>query len=313
METKRDKHEPKIVKQLSLDQFEAMFPDEQSCKQYLLDQRWPNGVRCPRCNNEKVYTLKFKPFHWACKACAPNPRQPYRFSVLVGTVFENTNYPLRTWFKVLHLMLVSKKGVSALQIHRMIDSGSYRTAWFICMRLRAGLKDPNFRQLMGIVEIDETLIGGKAENMHLAKRRRLKLAGSKGKTTVIGAIARKGNVVCQVIERTDLPTLDRFVRKVVNKEKVELVATDEHGGYNLLGSGPDALPHEVVKHSGGEYVRGIVHTNTIEGFWSLLKRGVVGTYHSVSKKYLPLYLNEFQYRFNNRKNPDIFRDSIAGC
>jgi len=131
--------------------------------------------------------------------------------------------------------------------------------------------------------------------------------------TVIGAIARKGNIVCQVIENTVTKTLDRFARKVVNKEKVDLVATDEHSGYRLLASGPDAMRHEVVKHSGGEYVRGIVHTNTIEGFWSLLKRGVVGTYHSVSKKYLPLYLNEFQYRLNNRKNPDISRGAVAGC
>jgi len=149
------------VKRLSLAQFDAMFPGEASCRAYLMNQRWPQGVRCPRCNNANVYTLKFKPFHWACKVCAPNPRQPYRFSVIVGTIFENTNYPLRTWFKVLYLMLVSKKGISAMQIHRMIDSGSYRTAWFLCMRLRAGLKDPNFRQLVGIVEVDETLLGGK--------------------------------------------------------------------------------------------------------------------------------------------------------
>ena len=314
METKRDSHEPKVVKQLSLAQFDATFPDEDSCKAYLMSQRWPGGkVCCPRCGKaDNVYKIA-QPWKWECSNRECRKGNAYRFSVIVGTIFENTNYPLRTWFKVLYLMLVSKKGISAMQIHRMIDSGSYRTAWFLCMRLRAGLKDPNFRQLMGIVEVDETLLGGKADNMHLSKRQRLGLTGSKGKTTVIGAIARKGNVVCQVIENTDTKTLDRFVRKVVNKEKVDLVATDEHSGYRLLASGPDAMRHEVVKHRGGEYVRGIVHTNTIEGFWSLLKRGVVGTYHSVSKKYLPLYLNEFQYRFNNRKNPDIFRDAIAGC
>jgi hypothetical protein len=310
MDTTRNGHEPKFTRQMTLQEFDALFPDEASCKDYLVAQRWPKGVRCPRCDGDKLYALKTRPYHWVCNACG---KTPYRFSLYVRTIFENTNYPLRTWFKVLYFMLVSKKGMSATQIHRMIGSGSYQTAWYLCMRLRASLSDPDFHKLMGIVEIDETLIGGKAENMHLAKRRRLRLAGSKGKTTVIGAIARKGNVVCQVIEKTDLPTLDRFVRKVVNKEKVDLVATDEHGGYNLLGSGPDALPHEVVKHSGGEYVRGIVHTNTIEGFWSLLKRGVVGTYHSVSKKYLPLYLNEFQFRFNNRKNPDIFGTAVAGC
>jgi hypothetical protein len=313
MDKKRDKHQPKFTVQMTWPQFERMFPNEDACRLYLISHRWPTGVTCPRCSKaDQVYTLA-KPWHWECANPDCRKGNAYRFSLIAGTIFENTKYPLRTWFWVLYLILTSKKGISALQIHRMIGSGSYSTAFYICHRLRASLSDPDFRKLMGIVEIDETLIGGKAENMHVSKRRRLRLAGSKGKTTVIGAIARKGNVVCQVIERTDLPTLDRFVRQVVNKEKVELVATDEHGGYNLLGFGPDALPHEVVKHSGGEYVRGIVHTNTIEGFWSLLKRGVVGTYHSVSKKYLPLYLNEFQFRFNNRNNPDIFGKAIAGC
>lgn len=114
-----------------------------------------------------------------------------------------------------------------------------------------------------------------------------------------------------MIENTDTATLDRFVRKVVNKEKVELVATDEHSGYRLLGTGPDALPHEVVRHSAGAYVRGVVHTNTIEGFWSLFKRGVAGSFHKVSKKYMPLYLAEFSWRFNNRNNPDAFLELLS--
>jgi transposase-like protein len=116
-------------------------------------------------------------------------------------------------------------------------------------------------------------------------------------------------VICQIIENTDARTLDRFVRKAVS-DRVSLVATDEHAGYRLLDS---AYPHQVVRHSGGEYVRGNVHTNNIESFWALLKRGIIGTYHNVSKKYLPLYLNEFQFRQNNRKNEDIFGEAIAGC
>jgi len=128
------------------------------------------------------------------------------------------------------------------------------------------------------------------------------------KTTVIGAISRKGNVVCKIIENTDTPTLDSFIRQTV-ADRVSLVATDEHSGYRLFAP---ALPHQVVRDGRGEYMRGEVHTNNIESFWSLLKRGVIGTYHNVSKKYLPPYLAEFQFRHNNRKNPDIFGEAIAG-
>ena len=223
MDTTRDGHEPKFTRQMTLAEFDALFPDENSCKAYLVSQRWPEGVRCPRCGNDNVYTLRTRPYHWVCKVCG---KTPYRFSLYVRTVFENTNYPLLTWFKVLYYMLVSKKGVSALQIHRMIGSGSYETAWFMCMRLRASLHDPDFRKLMGIVEVDETGIGGSAHWRHKSatKQRR----GGWDKTTVIGAISRKGNVVCQMIERADIPTMTKFVRKVVDKEKVDLVATDEH-------------------------------------------------------------------------------------
>ncbi|HLW70191.1 MAG TPA: IS1595 family transposase [Candidatus Binataceae bacterium] len=289
---------------MTLRQLMETFPTSDAYKQFLMDRRWPDGkVKCVRCGNEKVYASKVRPFHWQCR----NHGHPYRFSVLVGTVFENTNYPLKTWFEVLWQMLNSKKGVSAMQIQRQIGS-SYPTAWFLCHRLRAGMRDDQFKQLMGIVEIDETGLGGKDKNRHWDKKQHI--TGPSGKTTVIGAIARKGNVVCQVIENADATTLNKFVRKTVSGN-VDLVATDENKGYAYL----DALgfPHETVSHSAGEYVRGKVHTNSIEGFWSLLKRGIVGTYHNVSKKYLPLYLAEFQYRYNNRKNPDIFGEAVAGC
>ncbi|MEO6111873.1 MAG: IS1595 family transposase [Nitrospiraceae bacterium] len=292
---------------LTLSETMNRFSTEEACKQYLQERRWPNGVKCPRCNNEKVYALKARPFHWICKAKTCGGRNGYRFSVISQTIFENTNYPLKTWFQVIYLMLQSKKGISALQVQRLIGSGAYKTAWYMCHRIRAAMKDGGFAKLMGEVEVDETFIGGKDKNRHWKKKGHI--TGGSGKVGVIGAISRKGNVVCQIIEKTDRNTLTGFVRQTVS-ERVSLVATDEAYGYDPLKR---FFPHEVVKHSEREYVRGNIHTNNIEAFWSLLKRGVVGTFHNVSKDYLPLYLAEFSYRHNNRKNPNIFADVIAEC
>jgi transposase-like protein len=216
-----------------------------------------------------------------------------------------------TWFKVLYMMLTSKKGVSSRQMRRQFfgEQSSTRTAWYVGHRLRAAMHDPDFKQLMGIVEVDETYVGGKDKNRHWSKRTHKTGGEASGKTPVIGAISRKGNVVCMMIETTSRETLDGFIRKTVSSE-VSLLATDEHPAYGRL----DRLyPHQIIQHRDNVYVRGEVHTNNIESFWSLLKRGVIGTFHHVSRKYLPLYLAEFQFRHNNRRHPDIFGEAIAGC
>ena len=290
---------------LSAGGFEKLFPNEEACDNYLVANRWPKGIHCPRCGSTNVYPLQTMKFKWECPDCREGGA--YRFSHLVGTIFENTKIDLRDWFKVIHLMLGAKKGISALQIQRHMGFGSYKTAWYVCHRIRAALQDKEFRKLMGIVEVDETYIGGKAINKH--GKRSGTGGGNSGKTAVVGAIRRKGNVVARVLGVASQFTLQEFVREAVSN-KVSLLATDEHIAYRTLEGFPQ---HRMVRHRAGQYVVGAVHTQTIEGFWSILKRGIVGSFHKVSAKYLPLYVAEFQFRYNNRDNADIFGAAIAGC
>jgi IS1 family transposase/transposase-like protein len=300
--------QPKAVHQLTAAQFDKLFPDEDACAAYLVARRWPEGVRCPRCGNSAVYDLPSRKWHWQCEKCAPNG---YRFSHIVGTVFENTNKPLKDSFRVIHLMLTSKKGMSALQIYRYMGFGSYKTAWHMCHRVRVALANEDFEKLAGIVEVDETFVGGKASNRHKNDRGGGVGPGGPiaGKGIVAGAVRRKGNVIARVIASLTASTLTSFVTEAVS-DKVSLLCTDQWVGYQRLDG---VFPHAAVDHSKGQYVVGAVHTNTIEGFWSLIKRGMVGTFHKVSRKYLPLYVAEFQFRYNNRLNADIFSAAINEC
>jgi transposase-like protein/IS1 family transposase len=296
---------PKPVHQLTVKQFEELFPHEDACKAYLQARRWPKGPRCPRCGNPAVYDLPSRKWHWQCEKCAPDG---YRFSITVGTIFENTNKPLKDWFRVAHLMLTSKKGMSALQIMRYMGFGSYKTAWEMCHKIRCALIE-NIEKLGGIVEVDETYVGGEDKNRHWDKRKHVGGRGAGGKTTVVGAVKRKGNVVARVVGNVSRTVLEKFVNETVST-KVSLLCTDDWAGYNRLRY---RYPHFVVDHSKGQHVIGAVHTNTIEGFWSLIKRGIMGNFHKVSHKYLPLYVAEFQFRYNNRNNPDIFGAALKGC
>jgi hypothetical protein len=185
----------------TIKEFDASFPDDDACKRCLVAKRWPGKVACVRCGaTERVYALKARPFHWLCKNAECGGRNGYRFSVLTATIFQDTKVPLSLWFKVGYLMMTSKKGISALQIHRVMfgeNSGSaYRTAWYMCQRWRAAMRGDAFK-LDGTVEIDETYVGGKDANRHRSKRlgnKNVRGGFRGGKTGVIGAIARKGNV-----------------------------------------------------------------------------------------------------------------------
>lgn len=308
MQTTRQKQMQ--IHQMTVFQFEKLFPDEDACRLYLAANRWPEGVHCPRCGNANVHPHSGKPHHWNCYQCSTD-NVGYRFSVLVGTIFENTNKPLRDWFRVMHLMLTSKKGISSLQVMRYMGFGSYNTALLMCNKIRAALGNVEFKQLIGYVEVDETFVGGKAKNKHKGKGGRGDFGGTGGtkKNIVVGAVRRKGNVIARVIENTSAETLDKFIRFAVS-DKVSLISTDEHRGYTNVKR---SHTHGVVRHGKGQYVNGAIHTNTIEGFWSIVKRGIVGTFHKVSAKHLPLYVNEFEFRYNNRMNPDIFVTAIRAC
>jgi transposase-like protein len=185
--------------------------------------------------------------------------------------------------------------------------GSYETAHSMCHKIRAALIEPETK-LGGIVEIDETYIGGKSINKHGGRSG--VIGGTRGKTPIIGAVQRKGNVIARVLDRVTKERAEWFVREMISN-KVSLIATDESRVYDGLSS--DGYPHGRSDHGARRYVIGAIHTNTIEGFWSIFKRGIVGSFHKVSRKYLPLYVAEFQFRYNNRFNGDIFGTAIEGC
>jgi hypothetical protein len=233
---------------MNLRQLMESFTDENACREYLLNHRWPSGIKCPRCGQtETVYKIA-QLWKWECSNKECRRGNAYRFSLTAGTIFENTKYPLTTWFKVLWAILQSKKGISSLQLRRMFfeETTSLRTAWYMSHRLRAAMYDEEFRQLMGIVEVDETYIGGKQENRHWKDRQKYHGGGPAhtGKTTVIGAIARKGNVTCKIIENTSQRMMLQFIRKMVS-DKVDPLATDSAANLQMLRL---TYPHRTVDH-----------------------------------------------------------------
>jgi len=276
------------------------FSDEGTCRAYLEYLRWPDGVKCIRCESDKISRIHTRAL-FTCDACG------YQFSVKVNTIFHDSHLPLTKWFLAVYLMSEAKKGVSALQLKRTLGV-AYQTAWYLCHRIRAAVADADTTPLCGTVECDETFIGGKAKNMHKKDReRKIQGRGTSGKTMVLAAIQRGGGVRLKVEERRDRETLHAFI-KANTLPKTERIITDEWEAYQ--GIADSDTKHETVNHSQDEYVRGDVHTNTAEGVFSLFKRSLVGAYHQVSVKHLDRYLDEFSFRFDNRNNPYLFRDTL---
>lgn len=279
------------------------FTNETVCREYLERFRWNGKPVCPFCNNDKVYKLKDnKTYKCANKDCKK------KFTATVGTIFENTKIPLSKWFVAMYLITAHKKGISSLQLHRDIGV-TQKTAWFINHRIREMLKDKAPELLKNMVEVDEVYLGGKETNKHKSKRLPLSEAYNQ-KSMVVGLLQRGGRIITKKVPSTHSWMLQPLVRKYV--EGLATVITDSHFGYRGLER---EYFHETVKHRAGEYARGIYHTNTIEGFWSLLSRGIYGIYHSVSDKHIERYLDEFAQRYTTRNDGEAerFNYFLAQC
>lgn len=291
-----------MIKQFdSLFDMMGAFPDEQSCVDHLRAMRWgANDERayCPQCGSSKIYHFSDGRNH-KCGDCRA------RFSIKVGTIFEDTKIPLRKWFMAIWMLTSHKKGIASTTLAKDIKV-TQKTAWFMLHRLRHAAATKSFNApLKGTVEADETYVGGKEKNKH-AKDRSGDTKGGKGKAIVFGMIERDGEVRASVVSDTKAKTIQAVVRE--NVAKGANLMTDEHGAYTGLGRD---YHHHTVNHGIGEYVRSIcIHTNTIEGVWSLLKRQIIGIHHWVSPKHLNRYVSEATWRFNRRGNGEGVRMNV---
>jgi len=275
------------------------FNSEDRCRAYLEALRWADEVLCPRCESNKISQI-VKRNQYDCDACR------YQFSVTAGTVFNDSHLPLWKWFLCTYLLCESKKGMSANQLSRTLGI-SYKTAWYLCHRIRSAMREVNPEPLGGIVEMDETFVGGK----HLSWKGNGRGHHQREKEIVIGIKQRGGQLRFFKAEDVKSGTLAKFIRENVRQD-VDVIMTDEWGAYPkaIMEAGISGRKHETVNHSKHVYVDGDVTTNGIESAFSLLKRGIVGSWHKVSAKHLPAYLDEMTFRFNNRDNPFLFRDTL---
>ncbi|WP_422365253.1 IS1595 family transposase [Pelagibius sp.] len=274
-----------------------IFHDEDAAREYLEAQRWPDGPFCPFCG--QVDTVKALPAKgsmgkgwYHCRECRK------KFTVRVGTLYERSHVKLHKWLMATHLLCSSKKGMSAHQLHRMLGV-TYKTAWFMAHRIREAMRPAKDEGPKGgpdkVVEADETLIGGKEKNKHVSKRNP-KNIGSMGKETAFALVERGGRVRSYHVKSVNAKSLGPILFEQI--DRASTLMSDDAGQYRLIG--PEYARYESVNHSINEYVRGDAHTNTVEGYFSLLKRGINGTYHHVSSTHLKRYLAEFDFRYNER-------------
>ena len=275
------------------------FPDQASCIEYLEKVRWGDDPRCPFCDSRKINrrneTETGKIGRWGCQECRAS------FRVLHGTLFHGTKTPLQKWFVAISLMANAKKSLSSCQLARDLELNQM-TAWRIMQKIRAEMATKGNTLLKGIIEADETYIGGKPRKRNKKEdREHVKRGRGTNKDAIIGVVERGGDVVAQLTDKVDGKTLLEFISRFVDTEGSKLM-TDEFPAYRRLAS---VLQHEVVNHQ-EEYVDGDIHTNTIEGFWSLLKRAWYGQHHHYSTPYTPLYVAEACYKYNNRDSTKMF-------
>ena len=287
------------MKKFTVHQFNQMFPDEETCLDAVRDMLYPEGIVCRSCQEVTAhYRLKGRKAY-SCQYCGT---QVY---ILAGTIFEKSSTPLKSWFYAMYLMASTRTGISAKQLERELGV-TYETAWRMFKQIRSILaEDVSLEGLL--VEVDETYIGGKAKNMHQAKRERLGGRGTAGKQPVFGMVERKGKVITKVVPDVSRETLLPNIREKVLPSS--LVYSDEHSSYDPLKS--MGYQHRRVHHGAKVYVVGDVHTNTIEGFWSLVKRGISGVNHAVGANHLQGYFDSYAFRWNHRDDETPMYESIA--
>jgi len=279
-------------------EFNAQFPDDRACLDFIFKTRWPDGGKC-KCGKSDCFHPVQGRRTYACAWCGT------QISPTAGTIFHKSETSLKSWFFAMFLMSSSKNGVAAKELERQLGV-TYKCAHRMGHKIRQLMQNDG-GIMSGIVEADETFIGGLAKNMHKGKRK-VRGTGGVGKTPVIGVLERGGNVKAKVV--SDVKTKTLLPNIMANVKKGTLVCTDEWRGYNALRKA--GFQHLSVNHGAREYVRNGVHTNSLDGFWSQLKRSVNGTFHHVSPKWLPSYVNEFVYRYNLRGSESpIFADLSA--